>query len=138
MDATITNLGSTSPDDDVYLTLGRVEVKAGESRVIPDVTLDDLDGDPTLAQLVLDGAVSVTLSEDATDVATASGGRMKTGLLPTYTVAELAALTGVDGRYAFASDGRAGAEGGGSGTGTMVVYSNGEWRRVEDLAVVAA
>jgi hypothetical protein len=138
MDATITNLGSVSPDDDLFLTLGRVELKAGESVVIPDIGLEDLDSDPLLSQQVLDGLISVAISEDAVDVATATTGRIKTGLFPSYTVAELAALTGVNGRYAYASDGRTGAETAGNGTGCPVIYSNGEWRRFEDMAIVAA
>lgn len=137
-DAVITNLGSTSPDDDLFLTLGRIELKAGESATIPNVSIEDLDSDPLLSQMVLDGQISVSIAEDPTDVATATSGQLKNGMLPRYTVAELAALTGVDGRLAFATDGRAGAEGAAAGTGTMVVYSNGQWRRVEDLAIVAA
>jgi len=46
--------------------------------------------------------------------------------------------TGYNGRMAYASNGRAGAETLGNGTGTPVVYTNAEWRRLEDLAIVAA
>lgn len=53
-----------------------------------------------------------------------------------FTVATLPA--GLDGYFAFASDGRKAGEGAGAGTGSMVVYSNGAWRRLSDETVIAA
>ena len=53
-----------------------------------------------------------------------------------YTVAALPA--GVTGAIAFASNGRKAGEGAGAGTGVLVVYSNGQWRRVSDDTQVAA
>lgn len=138
MDVTITNLSA----DPVFIPGPNLDLDAtggdNDARDWPDATLGDLDGNARLKALVLAGTVSVSVTEDATDVAASTEGRMVSEMLPTYTVAQLSALTGVDGRFAFASDGRAGAEGLGAGTGTMVVYSNSEWRRVEDLAIVAA
>jgi hypothetical protein len=140
MDATITNLSSErvfvpGPNMDLAAT---GDPDGNDVGTWPDVTIADLDGNVRLKELVVAGTVSVDVVEDATDVAVPTTGALNLGILPRYTVAELAALTGVDGRIAFATDGRAGAEGGGVGTGTMVQYSDGEWRRVEDLAIVAA
>ena len=140
MDATITNLSTErvfipGPNMDLAAT---GDPDGNDAATWPDVTVADLDGNVRLKELVVAGTVSVDVVEDATDVAEALSGSVNLGMLPRYTVAELAALTGVDGRFAFATDGRAGAEGAAAGTGTMVVYSNGDWRRVEDLGVVAA
>lgn len=136
MDATVTNLGSTSPDDDVFLTTPKIEVKAGESVVIPDLTVGDLDDDRQLRQLVLDGKVSVSVANETVDNASATVGSLAPHALPKFTVANLP--TGFVGRVAFATNGRTGAEGAGAGTGCPVVFSNGQWRRFEDMAVVAA
>jgi hypothetical protein len=140
MDATITNLSTErvfvpGPNLDLAAT---GDPDGDDVGTWPDVTIADLDGNQRIKELVVAGTISVDVVEDATDVAAAASGSVTMEMLPRYTVAQLAALTGVDGRAAFATDGRAGAEGAAAGTGTMVVYSNGEWRRVEDLAVVAA
>lgn len=136
MDALITNLSA----DPVFIAGPNLELDAiggtNAARSWPDISIAELDGSPHIKQLVIDGTISVTLTDDATDLAVTAAGNLSAHALPTYPVATLP--TGFDGRVAFASDGRAGAEGGGSGTGTMVVFSDSSWRRVEDLAVVAA
>lgn len=140
MDATITNLSSDrvfvpGPNLDLAPT---GDADGNDVKTWPDVTISDLDGNARLKELVVAGTVQVDVVEDATDAAAATTGSVGLELLPRYTVAQLAALTGVDSRVAYATDGRTGAEGAGSGTGCPVVYSNGEWRRLEDMAIVAA
>lgn len=54
----------------------------------------------------------------------------------TYTVATLPA--GGNGRTVYVSNGRKIGEGAAAGTGVMAVYSNSQWRRVSDDAVVSA
>lgn len=138
MDATITNLSSSA----VFLPGPKVELAptgdpdGNDVRVWPDITIHDLDSDAVLKQLVLAGTIQVDVAPDATDAAAATTGSMQHGALESYTVANLP--TGFNGRMAYASDGRAGAEGVGVGTGTPVVFTNTEWRRLEDLAIVAA
>ena len=136
MDVTITNLSA----DPVFIPGPNVDLDAAggtnAARVWPDVTIADLDGNTRLKALVVAGTVSVNVTQDAEDVAKALTGSMKLDGLASYPVASLP--VGFPARIAFATDGRAGAEGVGVGTGTMVVFSNAAWRRVEDLAVVAA
>jgi len=55
---------------------------------------------------------------------------------PRYTVAALPA--GVVSAIAFATNGRKTGETAGNGTGVLVVYSNGAWRRLSDDSAVAA
>lgn len=136
MDALITNLSI----DPVFISGPNLDLDAtggtNDARTWSDITVADLDGSPHVKDLVIAGTVSVTLTDDASDLAVTTAGNLSAHALPTYTVAGLP--TGFNGRMAFTSDGRAGAEGIGNGTGTMVIFSNGEWRRVEDLAIVAA
>lgn len=136
MDAVITNLGSTSPDDDLFLSAYKVEVKAGLSVTIPDATVTDLDGDLQLRGLILAGKLSVSTTNETTDNVAAVVGSISPHALPKYTVANLP--TGFNSRVAYATNGRSGAEGGGAGTGVPVIFTNGQWRRFEDMAVVAA
>ena len=138
MDATITNLSS----EPVFVPGPNLELAAtgdpdgNDAKVWPGVTVADLDGNARIKTMVVGGTLTVTMSDDPEDLAASTAGNMSTHMLPTYAVASLP--TGVDGRVAFASDGRAGAEGAAAGTGVLVVYSNGDWRRQEDMAVVAA
>lgn len=138
MDATITNLSSAA----LFLPGPKVDLAAtgdpdgNDVRVWPDITIHDLDSDSVIKQGVLDGVLQVDVAPDPTDAAEATTGSIQQSGLEKYTVANLP--TGFNGRMAYATDGRAGAEGGGSGTGTPVVFTNGDWRRLEDLAVVAA
>lgn len=53
-----------------------------------------------------------------------------------FTVAALPA--GLNGAFAFASNGRKVGEGAGAGTGVVVAFSNGSWRRLSDDAVAAS
>lgn len=138
MDATITNLSSARK----YLPGGQIDLaptgdpSGDDVRVLPDVTIADLDGDTVLKEAVLDGTVSVSVAVDTRDAAFATQGALNIGSPERYTVANLP--TGYDGRQAFAIDGRAGAEGVGAGTGVPVIFTNGSWRRLEDMAIVAA
>lgn len=138
MDATFTNLST----DHVFIPGPNLDLAptgdpdGNDVKTWADVTVDDLDGQTRVKELVIAGTISVAAVPDATDVATATTGTMSNQALPTFTVAGLP--TGFNGRMAYASDGRAGAEGAGVGTGTPVVFTNGQWRRLEDLAVVAA
>lgn len=139
MEATITNLGTTSPDDDVFLCGPKLELKAGEAKVWSNLTVADLDADIQLKQLQLDGKVSVALGQEATDLAVATQGSFAPHILPRFTVATLpTGANAVNGMVAYATNGRSGAEGAAAGTGVMVLYTNAQWRRLEDMAVVAA
>lgn len=138
MDATITNLSTSpifipGPDIDMAAT---GDAAGNDVRVWAGIVVGDLDGNPIIKAGVVAGTLSVSIAPDANDAAVAIQGSLGSESLSRYAVADLP--TGFDGRAAFATDGRAGAEGGGGGTGTMVVYSNAQWRRVEDLAQVAA
>ena len=136
MDALITNLSA----DPVFIAGPNLDLDAAggtnAARSWSDITVSDLDGSPHIKQLVIDGTISVTMTDDGTDLAVTTAGNLSAHALPTYTVAGLP--TGFDGRIAFASDGRSGAEGAAAGTGVMVIFSNAEWRRPEDQAIVAA
>ncbi len=57
--------------------------------------------------------------------------------LATYTVASLPSAA-FNGALAFAGNGRKTAEAAGAGTGVMVVYSSGAWRRLSDDGVVSS
>jgi len=59
--------------------------------------------------------------------------------LPSYTVAELGALTGsAAGDSAYANDGRKAGEGGGSGTGVLAFYDGSNWIACDTGATLAA
>lgn len=62
-----------------------------------------------------------------------AGGQIRPG---TFTVATLPA--GANGDIAFATDGRKIGELITAGTGSLVVYSNGQWRRLSDETTIAA
>lgn len=138
MDAAITNL-SAAP---IFIPGPNLELAAtgdadgNDVKSWPDITIVDLDGNPVIKAGVVAGDLSVSITPDANDAAVATQGSLGSGQPERYAVASLP--TGFDGRFAFAIDGRAGAEGGGSGTGILVCFSDGEWRRLEDQAIVAA
>lgn len=139
MRAIVLNLGTTSPDDDVFLSGPKVSLAAGESMTWEAITVADLDSDAQLKGLQLDGKVSVTIELDEVDRAVAAKGTMRVNLLPRYTVATLpTGADAINGMVAYATNGRSGAEGVGVGTGVPVIYTNAQWRRFEDMAVVAA
>jgi len=138
MDAAITNLSTErvfipGPNLDMAAT---GDADGNDTKTWSDITTNDLDGNPVIKAGVVAGTLSVSITPDADDAAAAAQGALGSNSLERFAVADLP--TGFDGRTAFATDGRAGAEGAAAGTGTMVVYSNGDWRRVEDLATVAA
>lgn len=58
--------------------------------------------------------------------------------LPSYTVATLPSSGISAGATAYASNGRKISEGAGAGTGVMVYFSSGQWRRFSDDTVVSA
>lgn len=138
MDAAITNNTTAQ----LFIPGPNIELAAGETKTWPNITLDALDGNEVIKAGLVSGDLSVTMTPDTIDAAQADGsgrvGLTDPSVLPSYTVAELALLAAVNGKMAYASDGRAGAEGAGLGTGTPVVYTNGQWRRTEDLAQVQA
>ena len=138
MDATITNLSAErvfvpGPQLDLAPT---GDPNGNDVKTWPEVTVADLDNNARIKELIVAGTISVQMDPDSYDAAAATQGTVTHAGLPSYTVANLP--TGYNGRMAYASDGRAGAEGIGAGTGTPVVYTNAEWRRLEDLAIVAA
>jgi hypothetical protein len=138
MDATITNLGTTSPDDDVFLTTPKVEVKAGQSVTLAGLTIADLDGDTQLKQLVIDGKVSVQVGDEIVDRAVPTRGTMRIDMLPRYTFATLpTAPDAFDGLVAFCTNGRKVGEGGGAGTGVPVYFDGASWRVFSTDAAVA-
>lgn len=138
MDALITNLAATP----VFIPGPNLDLAAAgdpdgnHAKTWPNINVIDLDANAVIKAGVVAGTLSVTVTPDAIDAAAAAQGSLGANSLERYTVANLP--TGFPGRMAFALNGRAGAEGAGAGTGTMVVFSNAQWRRVEDLAVVAA
>lgn len=138
MDATITNLSTErvfipGPQLDFAPT---GDPDGNDVKVWPEVTVADLDNNVRIKELVVAGTISVQMDPDSYDAAAATQGTITHAGLPSYEVGSLP--TGYNGRMAYASNGRAGAEGAGSGTGTPVVFTNAEWRRLEDLAIVAA
>lgn len=138
MDATITNLGTTSPDDDVFLTTPKVEVKAGQSVVLTGLTIADLDADTQLKNLVVAGKVSVSVGDEIPDRAVPTRGSMRIDMLPRYAFANLpTAPDAFDGLVAFCTNGRKVGEGGGAGTGVPVYYDGASWRVFSTDAAVA-
>lgn len=139
MDATFTNLDTDNPTfipgPQLHLAPSG-DPDGNDVKVWSDITVADLDGNVRIKELVLAGTISISLAPDSFDAATATQGTVNFAGLPSYTVTNLP--TGYDGRMAYASNGRAGAEGAGLGTGTPVVFTNGLWRRTEDLAQVQA
>jgi hypothetical protein len=125
MDASITNIST----EVIFIPGPYLDIPAGETKVWAGVLMTDLNANTVVKQAIIDGKITLSLVPDALDAPFAASA-------PAYAVADLP--TGVDGATAFATDGRAGAEGAAAGTGTMVVFSNSNWRRVEDLAIVAA
>jgi len=132
MDAAITNLGL----DPVFIPGPNLDIAPGATANWSDITVGDLDGSPTIKAGVVAGTLSVAVTPDPSDAAAATTGTLSSDALPRYTVAALP--TGFNGRVAYATDGRSGAEGGGAGTGSPVIYTNGQWRRFEDMATIAA
>ena len=132
MDAQITNIGTAA----IFLPGPKVEVPVGGTVTWAGVTLGDLDGSPVLKQAVVDGKLSVTVTDDTFDVATAVQGSLSASGLSKYALADLP--TGYEGRVAFVTDGRKTAEGAAAGTGVPAYYSNAQWRVFFDDSVVVA
>jgi len=139
MDATIVNLGTTSPDEDVFLCGPRVHLVAGASVIWPGLHISDLDGDEQLKGLITAGKVSVSIALTASDAASPLQGSLSPQKLPRYTVALLpTGANAVEGQVAFATNGRRTGQGGGAGTGVPVYWSNAAWRVFFDDTAVAA
>ena len=138
MDATITNLGTSSPDDDIFLSGPKVSLAAGASMVWSDLTVGDLDDATWLKGLIAAGKVSVSVALTAADAAVALVGSLSPSKLQRYAFASLASgANAVDGQLAFCTNGRKVGEGGGSGTGGPVYYDGGSWRVFATDAAVA-
>lgn len=139
MDATITNLGTTSPDDDVFLSGPKVSLAAGASMVWSDLTVADLDGAGWLKGLITAGKVSVSVALTADDAVAPLVGSLSPQKLPRYTVATLpTGANAVEGQLAFATNGRRTGQGAAAGTGVPCYFSAGSWRVFYDDTVVAA
>lgn len=138
MDATLTNLSGSA----VFIPGPNIELAptgdpdGNDAKPWPGITIDDLDGHPTIKAMVLAGTLSVSIAPSASDAAIATQGTLHGGSPERYTVANLP--TGFAGRMAYATNGRKTAEGVGAGTGVLVVFSNAQWRLVSDDSVVAA
>jgi len=132
MDAVITNSGTTS----VFIPGPNINLDASESKTWSDVTLDSLEANEVIKAGVVAGTLSVTINPGANDAALAAQGALVSGALPIYAVADLPA--GFNGQVAFASDGRKGAEGVGSGTGAAVYYNanTSQWLKIYDNTLV--
>lgn len=138
MEATITNLGTTSPDDDVFLCGPKISLAAGESIVWSGLTVADLDADQQLKGLQLAGKVSVAIDLEESDRAVATRGSLAPHKLPRFTFAQLpAAPDALDGMVAFCTNGRKVGEGGGAGTGVPVYFDGASWRVYATDAAVA-
>lgn len=138
MDATLTNLSS----EPLFIVGANIELAATgdpdgkDSKVWHGVTVGDLDAHPTIKSLVVAGSISVSVAPTADDAAAATQGTVRMSSPERYTVANLP--TGFDGRMAYATNGRKTGEGAAAGTGVLCIFSNAQWRRVEDNGVVAA
>lgn len=144
MDAAITNTTAAPlfiPGPNIELA-ATGDPNGNDVKTWSDITLGALDSNAVIKEGLVSGDLTVAMTPDALDAAQPdqSGrvGLTDGPMLPSYTVAQLAVITGVNGRMAYASDGRSGVEGAGVGTGVPVVYTNGQWRRPEDMAIVAA
>jgi len=138
MDAAITNNGSTR----IYIPGPDIEIAAGETKVLNDITLSDIDGNAVIKSGVVAGTLSVSVTPDSQDAAKISqSGRLgvvdPVSLL-TYTVATLPATGNYEGRVAYATNGRKVGEGPGAGTGVPVYWSNTAWRVFSGDTAVAA
>src|SRR5210317_56464 len=126
MDVVITNTTAEA----MFFPGPNLEIAAGGTATWSDITSADLDGNTWLKQKVVDGDLTLAVTDDTFD---AAPGIAPTGL-PQYTVATLP--TGFEGRVAFATDGRKTAEGAAAGTGVPVYYSAGDWHVYYDDSVV--
>lgn len=132
MNATITNISTRQ----LFVPGPNLDLAPGAAGVWAEISVSDIDANVRLKELQREGRVAVSIADTDTSLAVATQGAMVDHALPRYTVANLP--TGFNGRVAYATNGRSGVEGGGSGTGVPVVFTNGQWRRFEDMAIVAA
>lgn len=137
MDVTITNLDTDNPTfipgPQLHLAPSG-DPDGNDIKSWADITVNDLDSNIRIKELVLAGTISVSMAPDTFDAAVALQGTVNSAGLSIYVVASLP--TGYEGRVAFASDGRKIAEGAGVGTGVPVYFSNALWRTYPADAVV--
>lgn len=139
MDATITNLSTErvfipGPQLDLAPT-GDPDGK--DVQVWPEITVDTLDGNVRIKELVVAGVISVQMDADSYDAAAATQGALVAGALPVYAYANLP--TGFNGRVVYCSNGRKTAEGVGAGTGVPAYWtdSDSDWHVFYDDSVLA-
>jgi len=139
MDATITNLSTErvfipGPQLDLAPT-GDPDGK--DVQVWSEITVDTLDGNVRIKELVVAGTIAVQMDADSYDAAAATQGALVFGALPVYAYANLP--TGFNGRMAYCSDGRKTAEGAGLGTGVPAYWSDSDsdWHVFYDDSVLA-
>lgn len=138
MDATITNLGTSSPEDDVFISGPRISLAAGASMVWTGLTAADLDGAAQLKGLVAAGKVSVSIALTSADATVPLVGSFSPSKLQRYTFAQLpSGSDAVDGQVAFCTNGRKVGEGAAAGTGVPVYRDGGSWRVYATDAAVA-
>jgi hypothetical protein len=138
MDATITNLGTSSPEDDVFISGPRISLAAGASMVWPNLTAADLDSAAQLKGLVAAGKVSVSIALTSADATVPLMGSFSPSKLQRYTFAQLpSGSDAVDGQVAFCTNGRKVGEGAAAGTGVPVYRDGGSWRVYATDAAVA-
>ncbi|MBW2169344.1 MAG: hypothetical protein JRG69_08810 [Deltaproteobacteria bacterium] len=122
MDATITNLSTErvfipGPQLDMAPT---GDPAGGDVKLWSEITVTDIDSNTRIKELVVAGTISVQMDADSYDAALATQGSLNFAALPMYLFADLP--TGYNGRMAFVSNGRKGAEGAGVGTGLPCYY----------------
>jgi len=134
MDAAITNNGTEAK----FIPGPNINLDAGETKTLSDISLGELDSNEVIKAGVVAGTLSIEVTPGANDAALADQGAVVFGALPIYAVGDLP--TGFNGRVAFASNGRKGAEGVGAGTGVAVYYNavTSEWLKIYDNLLVEA
>jgi hypothetical protein len=132
MDALITNLSSNAlfvPGPQLELAASG---SAGDAKTWGGVSIASLDNSSALKQMVVDGKVSVTLSDNTQDAAPQLGAQS----LAQYALADLP--VGFEGRVVFVTDGRKTGEGAAAGTGVPAYWSAAAWHVFFDDSVVVA
>jgi hypothetical protein len=131
MDVTITNTGTAA----YFLPGPDISLAPGESKVVSDVNLNDIDENVVLKGYVQAGVATVSIADDVTDAATPTQGSFAAAGLQKYAFARLP--TGYEGRVAFCTNGRRTGQGPGAGTGVPVYWSAAAWRVFFDDTAVA-
>jgi len=135
MDATIAYVPATG--DPVFIPGPNIELGPGDSKVWPNVTIADLDGNSVLKAYVVDGTLSVSVDDDTMDAAEALQGAAQLAALPKYAYASLP--VGFNGRVVYCTNGRKTGEGATAGTGVPAYWSDSDsdWHVFYDDSVLA-